>query len=74
MISKETLEEHENYSNSNNQFRKIEKLIWFEIQKDIRKNGYKAVISKLINGENHKEGDTDIIEYILSNIAELLNI
>jgi hypothetical protein len=74
MISKETLEKHENYSNTNNQFRTIEKLIWFEIQKGIRKNGYKTIISKLINGENHKEGDTDIIKYILGNIAELLDI
>lgn len=59
---------------------RIKAAIWLTLQKEIRKNDYKAISSKLNNVSNSKENvieelsitDREVIENILSGINEFL--
>lgn len=76
MISKETLEKHGEYSNTNKRYREIEVAIWQVIHSAINNNDCKNIKKKLanFNTDTFVDGDGGMLMMIMSDISELLGI
>jgi hypothetical protein len=75
MISKETLEKHENYSNTNKRYREIEIALWLAIHSTVYSNDCEIIKKKLSYfSTDNSVNDRGLLMMIMSDISELLGI
>lgn len=75
MISKETLEKHGNYSNTNKRYREIEIALWLAIHSTVYSNDCEIIKKKLSYfSTDNSVNDRGLLMMIMSDISELLGI